>query len=114
MKFLALLGMAQNAGHLAGGDYACRDAISHKRACLVLLADDAAQRTKRTFMAQALSMGVPVLEVASKADLGRATGKPDRAVIAVCDPGFAAGLKKAWPESGDYVRGDVNAKNTRL
>jgi len=112
---LALLGLARKAGQLVSGDMACREALQRRHVHLLILANDAANRTKRFYIEEAKRAGIPLMETAiSKAALGHAIGSPDRAVIVVCHPGFAKGLLAAIDKPGDYVRGDVNAKNTRF
>lgn len=101
MKFLALLGMAQAAGRLISGDMACADALERGRVHLLVIAADAADRTQRHFTSMASQVNVPIVVIATKAELGRAIGKPDRAVIGVVDAGFARSLKAAAPGSGN-------------
>jgi ribosomal protein L7Ae-like RNA K-turn-binding protein len=95
MRFLSLLGMAQAAGKLVSGDRAVYDALARGRVRLLVIAGDAAARTGKRFMAQAASKNIPYLITESKAALGQAIGKPDRAVIGVLDAQFARSLQAA-------------------
>ncbi|NLN17978.1 MAG: 50S ribosomal protein L7ae [Firmicutes bacterium] len=95
MKFLSLLGIAQAAGRLASGNSACEEAFRRDRVHLLIFAQDASDNVKRKFSIEAARKGVPTMEIATKESLGKAIGKPDRAVIAVCDPAFAKALVSA-------------------
>jgi ribosomal protein L7Ae-like RNA K-turn-binding protein len=93
--------MAQAAGRLVSGDAACYDALQKGKLQLLILATDASPRTKRHFVDAALQLGLKYVEVACKEDLGKAIGKPDRAVVGVVDAGFARSLVLALPGPGN-------------
>lgn len=95
MKSLSVLGIAQAAGCLVSGDSACEEALRKGRVYLLILAHDASANTKRRFSSRATREDVSFVELATKQALGKAIGKPDRAVIAVCDPAFAKKLQVA-------------------
>lgn len=93
MKFLSLLGMAQASGRLVSGSAACYEALERRSVHLLVLADDASHGTRRRFLELAKRLQVPCIESRDKAELGRAIGKPDRSVVAVCDAGLARSLR---------------------
>ncbi|MGI6081488.1 MAG: L7Ae/L30e/S12e/Gadd45 family ribosomal protein [Limnochordia bacterium] len=95
MKVLALLGIAQAGGRLVSGNSACEEALQKDRVYLLVFAHDASDNVKRRFLTRAARKGIPTIEMATKESLGKAIGKPDRAVIAVCDPAFAKALQSA-------------------
>ena len=86
------LGLAQRAGRLASGQDAVRLALTAGKVYLLLLAKDAAPRTKQSFVSQAEQLNIPWLEAGTMEEFGMAIGKPDRAVIAVLDQGFATSI----------------------
>lgn len=104
MRVRALLGFAQRAGRVASGYAAVLRAIGKRKAKLVILALDASPRTRRSVEEAAASGGVPVVLWGSMAGLGEALGKPDRAVVAVCDDGFARALRAAL-QAGEAEKG---------
>ncbi len=107
MRARALLGFAQRAGRVASGHAAVLRAIGRRKAKLVIVACDASPRTRRGVEEAAKSGGIPVAFWESMADLGMALGKPDRAVAAVCDDGFARALIAALQAGeGEKGRGD--------
>jgi ribosomal protein L7Ae-like RNA K-turn-binding protein len=103
MKVLSLLGLAQAAGKVVSGDVATFEALRQHRVKLLIIAVDASSRTKKRFVIAAKSEAVPYLELANMAELGKAIGKPDRAVIGVVDAGFARSLARSMPDSGNSV-----------
>ena len=91
-KFYSLLGLCKRANKVAGGEVAAEEAIRGKKACLVIVAGDAS--TKKKFHNSASFYEVPILELGTKADLGRAVGEEIRAVLVVTEAGFAAKLQQ--------------------
>lgn len=90
------LGLAQRAGKIAAGDAAAKDALLHGRACLLVLADDAAPQVRQELAALATASKVPVLPWSGKDDLGRIVGKSRRGAVALLDKGFAAAIGKLY------------------
>ena len=93
-KFYSLLGLCKRANKVAGGEVAAEEAIRGKKACLVIVAGDASANTKKKFHNSASFYEVPILELGTKADLGRAVGEEIRAVLVVTEAGFAAKLRQ--------------------
>jgi len=94
-KFLSLLGMAQRAGKLAGGEDLALQAIQKGRAHLVVLASDASDNTTKKFTDKCTYYKVQLCREYDRATLGQATGRTERVVIAVTDKGFADALLKS-------------------
>ena len=88
------LGMAQKAGKAASGDVAVRGALKSGKAKLLVLAEDAAPNSKKELRYLAEQAGVPVVELLTRAELGYAIGKAQRAAIAIIDNNFANMLLK--------------------
>lgn len=93
-KFYSLLGLCKRANKVAGGEVAAEEAIRGKKACLVIVAGDASANTKKKFHNSASFYEVPIVELGTKADLGRAVGEEIRAVLVVTEAGFAAKLQQ--------------------
>lgn len=90
----SLLGLAQKAGKIASGDFAAEKAILAGKAKLVLLAEDAADETKKKYCILAEDYQVDCVTVGSKIELGTAIGKDFRAVAVILDDGFKKGIQK--------------------
>ena len=92
------LGIAQKAGLLVSGQDAVRQAVKNGTVVLILLAEDASPRTLKEFTLLAESKGIPWRQGGTRQEFGAALGKPDRAVIAMTDRGFAKSMLAKMPE----------------
>lgn len=101
---LNMIGLARRAGYVDSGDAAVRSTINRKRARLIILADDAAERTKKAFVRLAREAGIPLVLYGTKDNLGRMLGKPYRSVVAITDENFARGIVRSME------RGEANEK----
>lgn len=91
---LSLLGLAQKAGKVASGDFAAEKAILAGKAKLILIAEDAAEETKKKYRALAEEYQVDCVSAVDKIELGTAIGKDFRAVAVILDDGFKKGIQK--------------------
>ncbi|HHV94611.1 MAG TPA: hypothetical protein GXX47_08770 [Firmicutes bacterium] len=83
---------------------------------MVILAEDASPATKETF--EKAARGVSVIFLGTKEQLGKAVGKPARAVLCVKDAGLAQAIIKAVNTSkmeagGNHVRPEQIADQVR-
>lgn len=92
-KGLSALGMAMRAGKLITGEETVLRAIRAGKACLVLVAGDASDNTKKKFRDKCASYEVTIAEAYDRVLIGRAIGKEARVLIAVTDQGFAKMIK---------------------
>lgn len=90
----ALLVSARGASRLAAGTNAVEAAFTSGQATLILVAEDARAAAVSGFLARAGAMG-KVLVWGTKAGMGKALGRPDTAVVALTDPGFAGVVSRA-------------------
>ena len=88
-QFKQLLGLATKAGKTVSGEFAVEQAVKNGEAVLVLIAQDASDNTKKHFHDMCTWREIPALEICSKEELGRFTGKIERASVALLDQGFA-------------------------
>lgn len=91
LRIANYLGLAQRAGKIAAGDAAAKEALLRGRACLLVLAEDAAPQVKQELSGLA-GHSVPLISWRGKDDLGRIVGKSRRGALALLDPGFAAAI----------------------
>ena len=97
-KLLQMLSLARRAGKLALGFDAVGEAAQSGRAALILLSEQAAERTRRNILRIA-EKRAPVLPVPySPDDLSAVLGKAV-AALAVTDPNFADGIRKLLPRN---------------
>lgn len=93
-KFFSLLGLCKRAGKLVAGEVAAEQAVRKKQAFLLILAQDASKNTKKKFTNSAVYYELPLAEIGTKEELGRAIGAEMRSIIAITEKGFAKKLKE--------------------
>ena len=98
-KILSMLGLAARAGKIASGEFQTETAVKSGTACLVMVAEDASNNTKKLFQDKCSFYKVPVYVLGSKEELGHAIGKEFRASLAVLDQGFADAVMKKVEQS---------------
>lgn len=97
-KVFTLLGFAQRAGALVSGDMAVKKALEQRTVRLLIVASDAADRTKSGLVALAGREGTDVRSFGSKDALGRAIGKSNRSAVAIKDAQLATALLRILQE----------------
>ena len=117
-NYLGLLGLARRAGMIEAGDEAVRAAISQKRARVVLIASDASERTRDTFVFIAETAGVAYIMVEeTREQLGNALGKRPCASVAVCDIGMSAAIVNKLATGNvqaQAVRSELSARAEKI
>lgn len=93
-KLYGIIGLATKAGKLVAGTDACLEGINKKSIKLVLIAEDASDRTKKQFNEICLLNGIPIYEICKIENLSKAIGKTNKAVIGIKEKGFAESVKK--------------------
>lgn len=93
-KALSMLGIATKAGKTVTGEFSTEKAVKEGRACLVIVAEDASDNTKKKFRNMCDYYQVIYKVFADKNALGNACGKEFRASLAVIDAGLANAVVK--------------------
>lgn len=83
------LGLAQKAGRLLSGADQLESGLKHKKGMLLLIAEDASERTAKEYRAAAEKSRIPWRAFGEKEKLGQALGKGVRTAVLVTDSGFA-------------------------
>ncbi len=89
-----LLASARGAGCVAAGADVARAAYDQGRADLVVVATDGRSSAQLGFVNAAVAAG-KAIAWGTKDRIGRATGRPDTAVVAILDRGFAEAIARA-------------------
>jgi ribosomal protein L7Ae-like RNA K-turn-binding protein len=84
----ALISSARRSGNAAPGADVAREAVERGRAELLVVAADARAAAQEAFVARVAAAGKVVIW-GTKEVLGRATGRPDTALVAISDRGLA-------------------------
>ena len=82
-RVLGLIGLATRAGKVVFGSEATMEAIERKKVRLVLVAGDAADRTKENFTFKCEKTGIPVVAISTIDEISKAIGKSNKAVIGI-------------------------------
>ena len=93
-KICGLLGLATRAGKTVFGTEACRQALEKDKVKLMIIATDAAERTKMNFNSICNSKNIPILEYLSIDELSKAIGKNNKAIIGIKDANFSKEIIK--------------------
>jgi ribosomal protein L7Ae-like RNA K-turn-binding protein len=100
-KIINLLGLAQRAGKLVSGDFAVQKAIQTGQVKLLLIAADAAEKTKQHYLALAKEQQLSLYLLLTRETLGHCIGKDFRAIVAVLDDGFSQAIGKWFANDED-------------
>jgi ribosomal protein L7Ae-like RNA K-turn-binding protein len=90
----ALIASAKRAGSVAAGADVARAAVEEGRALSLVLTQDAKATSKEAFVLHLASAGKVVIW-GTKEILGRATGRPDTAVVAILDRGLSDAIVRS-------------------
>ena len=93
-KALSMLSIATKAGSTVTGEFSTEKAVKEGRACLVVVAADASDNTKKMFSNMCEFYHVPMYTMSNKEILGHAIGKQFRASLAVLDEGLTNAIIK--------------------
>lgn len=93
-KLLSMLGLAARARKVVSGEFPTQKAIQNFSACLVIVAADASENTKKKFQDKCAYYEILFYIYGTKEELGHAIGKEMRASLAVTDEGFAEAVHK--------------------
>ena len=93
-KVCGLLGLATRAGKTVFGTEACVQAIEKRKIKLLIIATDAAERTKMNFKNICSKAKVPIVEILSLDELSKSIGKSNKAVVGIKDTNFSSEIMK--------------------
>ena len=100
-KALSAMGLARRAGKLNWGYDTVVEAMKTGACCLVIIAGDLSDKTKKNVRFEAERSHVQCIETAfSMEEISAAIGKKS-GVIAICDGGFAKKLKQELGAAGE-------------
>ena len=99
-RILALLGIAARAGKIVSGGFSAEEAVTSRKARLVIIAKDAKNNTIKKFTDKCSFYKIPVCFYGSKDTLGHAVGREDRACVAVTDRGLAESIERLLEDLG--------------
>ena len=93
-KILSLISLATKAGKTVSGEFSVENAVKEKKAVLVLVSEEASDRSKKMYRDMCEYYHVPLYFLGSKEELGHFTGKEFRASVAILAEGFKDAIIK--------------------
>mgnify|MGYP005803745809 CR=1 FL=1 len=93
-RVCGLLGLAKRAGKVVFGTEACMQAIEKNKVNLIIIATNAAERTKMNFNHICINKGISIKEYLSIEEISKAIGSVNKAVIGIKDTNFSNEIKK--------------------
>ncbi len=90
-KILGLLGFAKKAGKIISGENTVDTYLNrnNKKLALVVIAEDMSNEIKNKFELKLNNKNMKYIIRYNKIILGKSIGKSSRAVVGICDKGFA-------------------------
>lgn len=93
-KILGLLGLSARAGKVIFGTDACIEYVNKNKIKLLLIAEDASDRTKLKFNEIAKDTQIPIYELGSIDEISKSIGKRNKAIIGITDINFSKEIIK--------------------
>ena len=93
-RICGLLGLARRAGKVTFGTEACMEELEKSKIKLIIIATDAAERTKMNFSNICNSKKIPIFEVLNINEISNAIGQSNKAVVGIKDVNFAKEIIK--------------------
>ena len=103
-KILGMLGLASRARKITFGTDSTLAEMQKNKIKLVIVAEDASERTKNKFKENAKKFNVPIIICGSIEELSQAIGKQNKAIIGIKESNIATEIER-------INRGDVNGEN---
>ena len=88
-KILGLLGLATRAGKTVFGAEATQEAIQKRKVKLIIVAQDAADRTKRNFEELCNKNEIPIRIILTINEISNSIGQVNKAIVGIRDINFS-------------------------
>ena len=99
-RILSVISLAKKAGRISSGETAVLGDIKRFKSCLVLIAGDASEGTRKKFTDKCSFYEVECRVYGTREKLGSAIGRDLRSVVSVNDEGFAGTILDRLEEAG--------------
>lgn len=94
LRVLGMLGLAAKAGKITFGADSCKEAIMKNKVKLIILAQDASERTKTKFIDMANKNNIPIYTISDMDEISKAIGKKNKAIVGIVDLNFSKAIEK--------------------
>ncbi len=93
-KILNLLGLAARAGNIVFGSNACKNALKMNKIKMLVLSEDASDKTKKNYKFYAEKYNIPIIFIGTIKELSKAIGQENKAIIGIKDINIVKGIQK--------------------
>lgn len=100
-KVFSLLGFAQKAGKISSGTMAAKTSLLRKRARVLIISHDIAEKTRESLIATCNRQNIPWIMLGNKTELGVCVGKAYRVALTINDTSMAEAIMNAVNEMGE-------------
>lgn len=97
-KIFSMLGLCMKAGKLAYGSDMVEEKIKYNKVSLLIIAEDASEKTKRKFMKVAEQNNLKIYFCSTIDELSCKVGKDNKAVFGIMDKNFAEKISRLFEE----------------
>lgn len=95
-KILGLIGLSAKAGKICFGTDSTVDNITKRKVKLVIIANDASERSKSKFFELCKNYNIHIIEFENIDNLSKSIGKSNKAVIGIKDINLAKEIEKIY------------------
>ena len=93
-KILNLLGLSTRAGNLVAGNNACENALKMKKIKMLVISEEASEKTKKNYKFYAEKYNIPIIFIGSIEELSKVIGQKNKAIIGIKDINIVKGIQK--------------------
>lgn len=93
-KILNLLGLAARAGNIVAGNNACENALKMNKIKMLVLAEEASEKTKKNYKFYADKYKIPIIFIGTIEELSKVIGQKNKAIIGIKDINIVSGIQK--------------------
>ena len=101
-KILGLIGLSAKAGKVDFGADSVEIQIKKRKSKLIIIAEDASNRTKEKFKKICEEYNIPIIQFDNIETLSKAIGKNNKAIIGIKDINLAREIKKL-SDGGEFI-----------
>ena len=102
-KILGMLGISAKAGKVVSGTDSCIDAMSKNKVKLLIVSEEASDKTKKNFKYYSDKYSVTMVVLGEIEELSKSIGKKNKAIIGICDTNLSKSIKQIIINGGEII-----------
>lgn len=92
-RIYSMLGLARKAGKLVAGADVCSESIIKGESFLVIIANDASEKSKKRFINECTNYNVDYRMYGDNETISHSIGRDNKIVISICDKSFGNSIR---------------------